>query len=361
MSHPNPIIAEDIAAIADRLGSRADKLAGTRILITGGAGFLLSYVVDLIAHLNDARFAQPASLTVLDNMTTGMPARLAHLAGRPDITLIQHDVREPYAVPGRFDFILHGASIASPMIYRQFPLETIDANVTGTRHMLDRARSDGARFLLMSTSEIYGDPDPAAIPTPETYRGSVSCTGPRACYDESKRLAETLLAIYAEKYGVAGNALRPFNFYGPGQRLDDQRIVPDLMSSVLKGEPITLFSDGRATRSFCYITDAITGLMLVWLEGRPGEPYNIGNEAEVSIGDVARLAADLATPALSVTFKTSGDAAYLTDNPQRRCPDLTKARAHLDYHPLVSLERGLARTLRSYRFERDAFEVSGDR
>ena len=348
MTHLNPIIAEDIATIAARLDAYVDRLAGAEILITGGAGFLLSYVVDLIAHLNDVRFTAPARVTVLDNMTTGVPARLAHLGARSDVAIVRHDVREPYVDGSPYGFILHGASIASPMVYRQFPLETIDANVMGTRHMLDRAHADGSRFLLMSTSEIYGDPDPACVPTPETYRGSVSCTGPRACYDESKRLSETLLAVYADRHGVAGNALRPFNFYGPGQRLDDQRIVPDLMSAVLKREPIVLFSDGRATRSFCYITDAIAGLMLVWLNGRRGEPYNIGNDEEISIGDLARLAADLARPALPVEFRVSPDAAYLTDNPQRRCPDITKARRDLGFAPLVPVRAGLARTLASY-------------
>ena len=347
-THPNPVIGEDLAAFAARLGPMLDALEGKAVLITGGAGFLLSYVVDLIAHLNDTRFAAKARVTVLDNMTTGLPARLAHLADRDDVRLVKHDVLDPYADETRFAYVLHGASIASPMVYRQFPLETIDANVTGARLMLERARADGARFLLMSTSEIYGDPDPAAIPTPETYRGLVSCTGPRACYDESKRLAETLLAIYAQKYGVHGNALRPFNFYGPGQRLDDQRLVPDLMQAVIARRPITLFSDGRATRSFCYITDAIAGLMAVWLTGAPGEAYNIGNDAEISVGDVARKAAALVTPALPVELKASSDTAYLTDNPNRRCPDLTKARTELGYAPLVGLDEGLARTLRSY-------------
>ena len=346
--HPNPVIGEDLAAIAERLGPLCDVLSGKSILITGGAGFLLSYVVDLVAHLNDTRLARPAALTVLDNMATGLPARLAHLDGRSDLALVRHDVRAPFEGGPRFDYILHGASIASPMVYRQYPLETIDANVAGTRHMLDRAHRDGARFLLMSTSEIYGDPSPDAIPTPETYRGLVSCTGPRACYDESKRLAETLLAVYAQKHGVEGCALRPFNFYGPGQRLDDQRIVPDLMSAVLARRPIALFSDGRATRSFCYASDAITGLMLVWLKGRPGEAYNIGNDAEISIGDLARLAAGLATPALPVELAVSKDADYLTDNPNRRCPDLSKARRELGYDATIGLAEGLARTLRSY-------------
>lgn len=346
-THPNSIIAEDLETISRRV-SALEKLEGQAVLITGGAGFLLSYVVDLIAHLNDTRFARKATVTVLDNMTTGLPDRLKHLGGRDDISIVRHDVLQPYTDDLKYSYILHGASIASPMIYRQFPLETVDANVTGTRLMLDRARQDGARFLLMSTSEIYGDPDPSSIPTPETYRGLVSCTGPRACYDESKRLAETLLAIYAQKHGIHGNALRPFNFYGPGQRLDDQRLLPDLMSSVIARKPITLFSDGRATRSFCYITDAISGLMLAWLTGAPGEPYNIGNDTEISVGDVARMAAGLVTPALPVELRASTDTAYLTDNPNRRCPDLTKARSQLGYEPRVGLAEGLQRTFASY-------------
>jgi dTDP-glucose 4,6-dehydratase/UDP-glucuronate decarboxylase len=277
------------------------------------------------------------------------------------VTLVEHDVTRPLpaAIPP-FDYILHAASIASPMYYRQFPIETIDANVNGLRHLLDyaRSRSDEGTplegMLFFSTSEIYGDPSPDAIPTPETYRGFVSCTGPRACYDESKRLGETLCVNFARQHGVRVTMARPFNNYGPGLNINDRRVLPDLARNVLNGEDMVLLSDGRATRTFCYVADALSGYLKVLVNGQPGEPYNIGTDApEVSIRELAERVASLGNELFayrgSVSYQTSTDAAYLTDNPNRRCPDLTKARSTLGYRPEVTLEEGLRRTLIWYR------------
>jgi dTDP-glucose 4,6-dehydratase/UDP-glucuronate decarboxylase len=246
---------------------------------------------------------------------------------------------------------VHGASIASPVFYRRFPLETIDVNVTGTRLMLDLARNGARGLLYISSSETYGDPDPTSIPTPETYWGNVSFTGPRACYDESKRLAETICATYHRLYGTPVKIVRPFNVYGPGQRLDDGRIIPDLMSAALARRPLVLFSDGRATRSFCYVSDAIRAMLTVLLSGAEGEAYNIGNDTEeMSIGRVAECMSDVAgPPKLPVRYEASVDSNYLTDNPQRRCPDLTKLRRLKGWTPLVSVRDGLSRTLQSYQ------------
>src|SRR5579883_992791 len=236
------IVAADVQTILDDVGTAMDSLRGTTLLVTGGSGFLCSYFVETIAALNARREGPPCRLIVVDNLRTGIASRLAHLADRADIQFVQQDVSAALDLGETVDWIIHGASIASPTFYRRYPLETIDANVTGTRRLLDLARNGARGVLYLSTSEVYGDPDPACIPTPEDYRGNVSCTGPRACYDESKRLAETLCVTYHQLYGVPVKIARPFNVYGPRQRLDDRRIIPDLMACALRRQPLVLFS-----------------------------------------------------------------------------------------------------------------------
>jgi UDP-glucuronate decarboxylase len=345
------IIAEDVQGILQDLGDRLEALRGATLLVTGASGFLCSYFVDTVAALNDAGLHPPCRVLAVDNLRTGVSARLAHLEGRADIRFIPGDVSQPLALDERVDWIIHGASIASPSFYRRYPLETSDVNVSGTRHMLDLARKSRSRGLLyLSTSEVYGDPDPAFVPTPEDYRGSVSCTGPRACYDESKRLAETLCVTYARLFDVPVKMVRPFNVYGPGQPLADGRIMPDLMKAALARGSIVLFSDGRSTRAFCYVTDAVRAMWHVLLSSGPGEIFNVGNdEREISVAELAQEMRQVAGPPwLEIVNRTSQDAQYLTDNPQRRCPDLRKLRAAFPWQPRVTLREGLARTLRSY-------------
>ncbi len=349
---PTSIIREDIEGVGRALEPVLRPLAGTTLLVTGGSGFLCSYFLDVVACLNDAAWRQPCRLLCVDNLRTGVPDRLAHLVGRPDFRLIEHDIATPLQVGEDVHWIIHGASIASPVYYRRFPLETIAVNVDGTRHMLELARGAEVRSLLyLSTSEVYGDPEPEAIPTPETYLGRVSCTGPRAPYDESKRLAETLCGVYYRLHRVRVKTVRPFNVYGPGQRLDDRRIIPDLMSSAVRRVPIVLYSDGRASRSFCYITDAIWAMWGLLFSDSDGEVFNVGNDREeVPVREVAQcLARVVDDPRVDIRFEVSGDADYLRDNPRRRCPDLTKLRACLAWEPAVPLKEGLARTLAHYR------------
>jgi dTDP-glucose 4,6-dehydratase/UDP-glucuronate decarboxylase len=320
--------------------------------VTGANGFLPSYLVDTVASWNERRPGERCTVIAVDNLRTGMAERLAHLRDRHDVRFLRHDVTEPLDVGGPVDWIVHAASIASPSVYRRLPLATIDANVGGTRHMLELGRTKAARgVLVLSSSEIYGDPDPAHIPTPESYRGSVSCTGPRACYDESKRLAETLALTYHRLYGLPVKIVRPFNVFGPGQRLDDGRIMPDLLAAALARRPIELLSDGRPTRSFCYVSDAVAAMWLVLLGDDAGEAFNVGNDREeITIADLARLVRDVAgPPPLAIDFRTSADRDYLTDNPQRRCPDLTKLRARHAWEPRVGLREGVARCLAAYR------------
>ena len=346
------VIREDAVQLVDALRPLLHRLSGTTLLVTGGSGFLCSYLFETVARFNDTSDGPPCRMLCVDNLQSGVATRVTHLLGRPDFRFIEHDASKPLALDEDVHWIVHGASIASPTLYRLFPLETIDVNVAGTRHMLDLARQRGARSLVyLSSSEIYGNPPPESIPTPETYLGAVSCTGPRACYDESKRLGETLCGVYYRLHGVPVKTIRPFNVYGPGLRLDDKRVIPDMMSDALAGGPLTILSDGRATRSFCYITDAISAIWHVLLSSSDGEAFNVGNDAEeVTVVDVAERMQQVAgEPRLEIQYRRSADADYLTDNPDRRRPDLTKMRGTFNWAPRVSLTDGLARTLAHYR------------
>jgi dTDP-glucose 4,6-dehydratase/UDP-glucuronate decarboxylase len=241
--------------------------------------------------------------------------------------------------------------VASPTFYRRYPLETLDANVLGLRHMLDLAHRTRCESLLyFSSSEIYGDPAAHEIPTGENYRGNVACLGPRACYDESKRLGETLCYIYALHHRVPVKIARPFNNYGPGLRLNDRRVLPDFCREILSDRDIVLHSDGTPTRTFCYSSDAIAGYLLALLSAHDGEPFNIGaDKPEISMQDLAGLLLRVAESNRRVLHTPSQDSEYLKDNPQRRCPDISKARALLGFEPKMSLEEGLTRVLDWYR------------
>ena len=352
MRFPNPIIVEDAEKLLARYGERVSPLRGATVLVTGASGFLCSYLVDVLSTWNKHWANSPVRIVAVDNFISASRDRLAHLSADQSVEIVAHDVTQPMTLNGTFDYIVHGASIASPVFYRRFPLETIQVNVNGTARMLELAGTRGTRSLLfLSSSEIYGDPDPKSIPTDEGYRGSVSCTGPRACYDESKRLGETLCTTYFRQYKTPVKIVRPFNAYGPGQRLDDQRIVPDLVSAALAGGPIRLFSDGRPTRSFCYARDFIAGLLLVMLSSENGEAFNIGNDEEISITAAAETVAEVAGNGkrASVEYAMSTDKDYLSDSPNRRCPNLSKVRSRIGWSPEVMFREGIARTIESYR------------
>jgi UDP-glucuronate decarboxylase len=357
---------QDLARLVERLDGAFSTLAGAELLITGGAGFLGYYLVQAPLAWNAANPSRsPIRITVHDNFSRGVPRWLRE-GNDPALRLVERDVLAPLpAQEPSFDFMIHAASIASPTYYRQHPIETMDANVGGLRVLLDEAagRAGGRRpvrgLLFFSTSEIYGDPDAANIPTPETYRGLVSCTGPRACYDESKRFGETLCVNYARERGVHVTIARPFNNYGPGLRIDDRRVIPDFARDVLEGRDIVLLSDGSATRTFCYVADAVDGYYRILVDGQPGEPYNIGTDRpEISMRSLAERVAAMGERLTdyrgSVVARASDDRDYLTDNPNRRCPVIDKAREQLGYAPEVDLDDGLERALRWYIAERGA-------
>lgn len=344
-----PIIAEDVERICARTADGLRVLAGRTVLIAGGAGFLPSYFVHTLAYANQHVLDRPCTIVCLDNLLTGLADRLGYLHGRPDIQFMAHDITQAFDLGRQVDYIVHGASIASPTWYRQHPLETIDVNVTGTRRLLDLAKErEAAGFLYLSSSEIYGDPPPERVPTSEDYWGHVSSTGPRACYDESKRLAETLCMTYFRQFATPVKLVRPFNVYGPGLRLDDGRVVPDFLRDALEGRQVTLYSNGRVTRSFCYIADAIAAMLLVLVSGTAGEAYNVGNDEEVTIQQLAEVVDEVSGNKKGLRFAVSEDPAYLTDNPNRRSPDLRKLKALIDWSPQVSLREGISRTYRHY-------------
>jgi len=353
------IVREDLDYICHGVESELTRMAGKRVLITGGAGFLGYYLVQALLHQNQAQAADRAiRVTVYDNFSRGMPQWLKELAVDQNLVMIKHDITNPPpADMPDHDFIIHAASIASPIFYRKHPIQTMDANVNGLRYLLDHCRERQERgrtpvegFLFYSTSEIYGDPTPENIPTPETYRGNVSCTGPRACYDESKRYGETLCVNFAAVHGLPIKTARPFNNYGPGLKITDGRVLPDMSRDIFAGRDIVMLSDGSPTRTFCYIADAIIGYLKVLVRGRAGEAYNIGSESpEISMGEMAdRLAlaaADLFGYSGKVIRGVSADKDYLVDNPNRRCPNLDKARTELGFNPAIDLEEGLRRML----------------
>lgn len=351
------IVSEDLSDIATRLSAEFSRMAGKRLLIVGGAGFLGYYLVQAPLAWNRTAQGAPISVTVYDNYIRGMPEWLEQLQGDPNLVLQKHDIRDPLPEDmGDFDYIIHAASIASPIFYRKYPIETMDANVDGLRRLLNYAlaQRDAGKplsgFLFYSTSEIYGDPTPENIPTPETYRGNVSCTGPRACYDESKRYGETLCVSFAQVHDLQITIARPFNNYGPGLKITDRRVLPDFARDVFGGKDIVMLSDGAPTRTFCYIADAIVGYFKVLVVGRKGESYNIGTDAaEVSMArladEVVRIAKDRWGYAGKVVRQQSSDQNYLVDNPNRRSPVIGKAREHLGYEPTVGFEKGLERAL----------------
>ena len=340
------IVREDITTIALGLGKDAKKLEGKTVFISGGGGFLGKFIVGTLCHLNDNILSKPCRVISVDNYITGKPHPHFNYKGRGDVLEVWGDITQPLSVREPIHYILHAAGLASPVYYKKYPLETIDSAISGAKHLLELARKNKEifeGFLFFSSSEIYGDPDEEAVPTPETYHGYVSSVGPRSCYDESKRLAETITITYFEQFRVPGKIVRPFNIFGPGMGHDDRRVLPMFAYKALNKEPIPVHSDGHQTRTFCYITDAIIGFLKVLLKGKSGHAYNIGNaNNEISMKDLAKLFVKIEGSGASFEL-VPYPKIYPAGEPQRRCPDLTKARKHLAYKSKVSLEEGLTR------------------
>jgi UDP-glucuronate decarboxylase len=342
---PSPIIREDVEKIALSLKDEAGKLAGKTVLISGGSGFLGKYFMSVFKYLNEHVLAKPVRVISVDNFITGDRDPNFDLAEDPNILNVWGDVTYPLPVREDIDYIIHAAGLASPVYYMQYPLETIESAVTGAKNLLELARKNKLEgFLFFSSSEIYGDPDPKSVPTPETYFGHVSAVGPRACYDESKRLTETICTIYQQKFGIPVKIVRPFNVFGPGMKHNDRRVVPMFGYQALNDMPITVHGDGSQTRTFCYITDAMEGFLKVLLAGRPGEAYNVGNEHnEIAMKDLAQVFVDVA--GAGKVDLIPYPATYPAGEPMRRCPDGTKARQELGFDAKVDFKAGIERFL----------------
>jgi UDP-glucuronate decarboxylase len=370
MKSATDVVTTDLDLLSHQLEAEFGRLSGRSVLIAGGAGFLGYYLVQGALHWNRTHAGQPPILvTVLDNFIRGVPGWLMALEQNPNLRLLKHDITQPLpAALGDVEYLIHAASIASPTYYRKFPIETMDANVNGLRFLLNYSLAQKQKgkpvegVLYYSSSEIYGDPSGDSIPTPESYRGFVSCTGPRACYDESKRYGETLCVNFARQYGLPIKVARPFNNYGPGLKITDGRVIPDFARNILHDEDIVMFSDGSARRTFCYVADAVAGYYKILVRGESGEAYNIGVETpEISMAELADRVAALGRELFGYTGKVvrqqSTDKDYLVDNPSRRCPIITKARTELGYDPQVTIEEGLRRSLIWYSGNRAASEA----
>jgi len=308
-----------------------------RILITGAAGFLGS-------HLSDRLLQEGHTVVGMDNFITGSPINLAHLAGHPNFSFIRHDVSNFIFVPGKLDAVMHFASPASPNAnspygYVNLPIQTMKAGALGTHNSLGVARANKARFLLASTSEIYGDP--LEHPQKETYWGHVDPNGMRSVYDEAKRFAEALTMAYHRHHGINTRIVRIFNTYGPRMRLDDGRVVPNFLKQALCEQPLTIYGDGSQTRSFCYVDDLVEGIYRLLLSDEH-QPVNIGNPVETTILEFAHLINSLTGNSAGIIYKEEQRGE---SDPQRRQPDITRARTILNWEPKVELDEGLRRTI----------------
>lgn len=340
------IVQEDIAAIARGLGKDTKKFEGKTVFLSGGGGFLGKYIVGTLCFLNDNVLVRPCRVISVDNYITGIPHPHFNYRGRDDVLEVWGDITQPLPIREPVHYILHLAGLASPVYYKKYPMETIESAVHGVRNLLEIARKNMKTiegFLFFSSSEIYGDPEDEAVPTPETYHGYVSSVGPRACYDESKRLGETITTVYAEQFEIPGKIVRPFNVFGPGMGHADRRVLPTFAYKAINKEVIPIHGDGHQTRTFCYITDAVVGFLKVLLNGREGHAYNIGNaDNEISMKDLAKLFVKIEGSGASYKL-IPYPPNYPAGEPQRRCPDLTKAKLHLSYKPKVQLREGLRR------------------
>lgn len=329
------------------------KFKDSTVLITGCAGFLGFYMVNFLFYFIDR--LKLKRVICLDNFMLGYPRWMDEIAEDARFHVKEFDIiKDDIAnIPTAYeaDFIIHMASIASPIFYRKYPIETLDANIWGLRSLLNFYRDKAVKgFLFFSSSEIYGDPVPEAVPTPEGYCGNVSATGPRACYDEAKRFGETMCMLFAGQYGMPIGVARPFNNYGPGMKLNDKRVPADFAKNIKEGKDIVILSNGSPTRTFCYIADSVAGYFKILLHGNY-DYFNIGiEEPEISISRLAEIYKEAGKKVFGyegkVIYQVSEDKDYLTNNPQRRCPQISKAKELLLYNPEIRVEEGVERFLR---------------
>jgi len=340
----NKVVKGDLIIIAESLADVSDKFDGKSVLITGGAGFLGKYIVFTLDYLNKNVLKVPCKIIVIDNFITGSKGVFDNVE---NLEILEADICKPMKVEFDVDYILHAASIAAPVFYNKYRLETMDTGYLGTKNMLELAREKKVKsFLFFSSSEVYGDPDPKCVPTSENYFGNVSCIGARSFYDEPKRIGETLCVTYAEIYSLPVKIIRPFNVYGPGMRLDDGRGVINFVVSALRGEKIPVYGTGVNTRTWCYISDAISGFFQVLLSNHNREVFNVGSdEQEIEMRHLAQIIAGMVKNEDVEIHNIKGPNESYSEksDPIRRCPDLTKIRVTIGYSPKINLVQGLRR------------------
>lgn len=337
-------LESDINELQIRLEKSLQKIGGKTLLLTGAAGFLGRYFMEVLLGFNENNPKNRIKVIALDSYISSGKSKFDSEAKKFDeVEWIYGDASLAAQLPNRFDYIIHAAGIASPAHYRANPIKTIEVAVNVTKELLEKAKIDNSRFLFFSSSEIYGDPDPSAIPTKETYRGFVNSRGPRACYDESKRLGETLCWIYQTYFNVHATVARPFNVYGPGMMPKDFRVLPNFATSIAKNESLKVYGSGKQTRTFCYITDAIDGFTKILVESKTPDVFNIGNPTpEISMIDLAKLCVEISGTKSNFEIIKYPDS-YPDDEPNRRCPDINKAKSELNFSLNVDLNDGLER------------------
>ena len=347
------LIIKQLDIVIGDIAKEAKKLEGKTVLISGGSGFLGTYLNTIFYLLNKKILKVPCKVISVDNYITGHRKNfLINLEKNKNFRFIHSDIRLPLNLNENVDFVIHAAGLASPYYYKKYPLDTIESAILGAKNLLELSRiTKPESFLFFSSSEIYGDPEPEHVPTPETYAGRVSSIGPRACYDESKRLTETLCLTYFQIFGVPIKIVRPFNIYGPGMRHTDYRVIPTFLYKGLQGKDLPVHDKGNQTRTFCYITDALTAIFKVLLSGKPGEVYNIGNNTpEITMFELASIICANLKNGAKPRRKAYPDN-YPAGEPQRRCPDLSKIKSELGYIPRIDLETGLKRSLQWFKTE----------
>jgi len=348
----NKLVINELKSVLDDIADIVKPLEGKTILISGGSGFIGSYINAVLYLLNKNVLKEKCKVISTDNYITGKRKNFIVDIKDKNFTFLHCDVRLPLNLEAKVDYIVHAAGLASPFYYKKYPLETIESAFLGAKNLLDLARINKIdNFLFFSSSEIYGDPEPSAVPTPETYAGRVSSVGPRACYDESKRLSETLCVIYHQMYKVPVNIVRPFNVYGPGMRHTDYRVMPTFLYSGLRGKNLPVHDKGIQTRTFCYITDALSAIFRVLLLGKGGEIYNIGNDSpEISMYELASIICEILNNGTKPRRKNY-PTHYPAGEPMRRCPDLTKIKNELGYKPKIDLATGLKKSIVWFKSE----------
>ena len=331
----------DIEEITKSLEIKIDLLNNKKIIVSGAFGFIGKYILQTLINLKQKNNLN-LDIYAIDNFITSNKSSKEYFENN-NINCIDHDINKKLNIDTNFDYIICLAGIASPYYYNKFPIETLNVSINGLKNMFDLNHNLNSKFIYFSSSEIYGDPPSNQIPTKESFRGNVTSVGPRSCYDESKRVGETICYINSNFFNKNTAIIRPFNVYGPGMSFKDYRIIPNITRALLFNEQLKVYDKGNQTRTYCYVTDAITGFLKVVFKEENFSIYNIGNDkGEISVLDLVKTTEKVMETKLNYTT-TKYPKEYPPDEPQRRCPDITNARINLHYSPKISLEEGLRR------------------